>query len=89
MHQGHGEGGPLCSGEAQERGSMCSMDHPGEKWDLGLGEGVTLKISQARSSGVGLSLWVWEEAPGSLRIAGENLEARPVPEAVPLPAILP
>lgn len=63
MHKGQGQGGPSCSGEAQEHDSICSMEHPGEKWDLGLGEGVPLKISQARSSGVELSLWMWEGCP--------------------------
>lgn len=61
MYKGQGQGGPRCSGEAQEHGSICSMDRAGEKWDLGLGEGVTL--SQARSSGVELSLWMWEGCP--------------------------
>ena len=69
--------------------SICSLDHIGDGWFLGLGGGVVLKIEgQARSSGV-KPMRCGRAVPGSLRTAGESLEAMPAPEAVTLPATLP
>lgn len=68
--------------------SICSLDHIGGRWYLGLGGGVALEIDgQARSSGV-KPMGCVRGVPGSLRTAGESLEALPAPEAAGLPAIL-
>lgn len=79
----------MCSWEAQEPDSICSPDHVGGRWYLGLGGGVALKIEgQAGSSGV-KPMGCGTSVPGSPRTAGESLEAVPATEAVPLPATLP
>lgn len=70
------------------RVSSCSLDYTGGRWYLGLGGGAALMIEgQARSSGV-QPMGCVRGVPGSLRTAGESLEALPAPGAAALPAVL-